>query len=66
MDIDAIVKAIHDGGYEEKLYRYLSNYLMYENERLCAENRRMSAQLNLIRAINQGKNEAIDALCERD
>ena len=30
------------------------------------ENAHMSAQLRAIQKINRGKNEAIDALCERD
>lgn len=51
---------------EFEAVRFLFNNLEQEIERLYHENSRYSACLKAIRKINNGKDEAIDALCEKE
>lgn len=45
---------------------FLSNSLYKYINKLDSENAEMSSCLRIIKKINNGKNEAIDALCERE
>lgn len=45
---------------------FLSNSLYKYINKLDQENSEMSSCLRAIKKINKGKNEAIDALCERE
>lgn len=53
-------------GREFEAVRFLFNNLEQETERLYRENSHYSACLRAIRKINNNKNEAIDALCEKE
>ena len=55
-----------DDSTRREVFLVLSKMIVSDLHKLDDENSRMSAQLRAIKKINRGKNEAIDALCERD
>lgn len=55
-----------DDGTKQEVFLTLSRMMVGDIQKADEENAQMSAQLRAIKKINRGKNEAIDALCERD
>lgn len=55
-----------DDSTRQEVFLTLSKMMVSDLQKADKENARMSAQLRAIKKINRGKNEAIDALCERD
>lgn len=51
---------------KQEVFLALSRMIVGDLQKADKENAQMSAQLRAIKKINRGKNEAIDALCERD
>lgn len=51
---------------KQEVFLALSRMMVSDLQKADKENAQMSAQLRAIKKINRGKNEAIDALCERD
>lgn len=64
-EILAELRSVDDSTRRE-VFLVLSKMIVSDLHKLDNENSRMSAQLRAIKKINRGKNEAIDALCERD
>ena len=55
-----------DDSTRQEVFIILSKMMVIDIQKVEKENAHMSAQLSAIKKINRGKNEAIDALCERD
>ena len=55
-----------DNSTRREVFLILSKMMVNDLNKVDKENAQMSAQLRAIKKINRGKNEAIDALCERD
>ena len=55
-----------DDSTRREVFLVLSRMMVSDIQKADKENAQMSAQLRAIKKINRGKNEAIDALCERD
>lgn len=55
-----------DDSTRREVFLILSKMMVNDLNKVDKENAQMSAQLRAIKKINRGKNEAIDALCERD
>ena len=55
-----------DDSTRQEVFIILSKMMVSDIQKVEKENAHMSAQLSAIKKINRGKNEAIDALCERD
>lgn len=66
MTLYEILKEIHKEGYEIDIYKHLSEWILVNNTALTNDNAALNACLRAIKKINNGKNNAIDALCERD
>ena len=64
-EILAVLKSADDSTRQE-VFSILSKMMVRGVQTVEKENAHMSAQLSAIKKINRGKNEAIDALCERD
>ena len=64
-EILAVLKSADDSTRQE-VFIVLSKMMVSDIQKVEKENAHMSAQLSAIKKINRGKNEAIDALCERD
>lgn len=66
MDLDEILKEIYSQRLQRQVYTILHSAVMEDYKLAVDENMEYSASLTAIRKINKGKNEAIDALCEKD
>ena len=66
MTYEEAVAAIINQGREIDAINFLFNSLCTDINKLYHENAEMSSCLRAIKKINNGKNEAIDALCERE
>ena len=66
MTYEEAIKTIISQGREIDAINFLSNSLYKYINKLDQENSEMSSCLRAIKKINKGKNEAIDALCERE
>ncbi len=66
MTYEEAIKTIISQGKEIDAINFLSNSLYKYINKLDQENSEMSSCLRAIKKINKGKNEAIDALCERE
>ena len=55
-----------DDSTRREVFLVLSRMMVSDLHKADKENAQMLAQLRAIKKINRGKNEAIDALCERD
>ena len=66
MTYEEAIKTIISQGREIDAINFLSNSLYKYINKLDQENAEMSSCLRAIKKINKGKNEAIDALCERE
>lgn len=66
MTYEEAIKTIINQGKEIDAINFLLNSLYKYINKLDQENSEMSSCLRAIKKINQGKNEAIDALCERE
>ena len=64
-EILSVLKSADDATRQE-VFLALSKMMVNDLQKANKENAHMSAQLRAIQKINRGKNEAIDALCERD
>ena len=65
MTYEEAIKTIINQGKEIDAINFLFNSLCADINKLYHENAEMSSYLRAIKKINNGKNEAIDALCER-
>ena len=65
MTYEEAVAAIINQGREIDAINFLFNSLCADINKLYKENAEMSSCLRAIKKINKGKNEAIDALCEK-
>lgn len=66
MTLTEVIAEIHHHGYEADVYSHLCDFMASRFKALYSENCGLKAQMRAIKKINNGKNEAIDALCERD
>lgn len=66
MTNEEAIKTIISQGREIDAINFLSNSLYKYINKLDQENSEMSSCLRAIKKINKGKNEAIDALCEKE
>ena len=66
MTYEEAIKTIISQGREIDAINFLLNSLYKYINKLDSENSEMSSCLRAIKKINKGKNEAIDALCERE
>lgn len=66
MNLEEILKEIYKNGLQKQVYMILHSAVMEDYKTALNENREYSTSLNAIKKINKGKNEAIDALCEKD
>nr|DAT96366.1 MAG TPA: hypothetical protein [Bacteriophage sp.] len=66
MTYEEAVATIINQGKEIDAINFLFNNLCADINKLYHENAEMSSCLKAIKKINKGKNEAIDALCERE
>ena len=66
MTYEEAIKTIISQGREIDAINFLSNSLYKYINKLDQENSEMSSCLRAIKKINKGKNEAIDALCEKE
>ena len=66
MTLEQILSEIHKGEYEIEAYEYLSRCLVRRVQLKDREALTLSAQLKAIQRINKNRNQAIDALCERE
>lgn len=66
MTYEEAVKTIINQDKEIDAINFLFNNLCANINKLYHENTEMSSCLRIIKKINNGKNEAIDALCERE
>ena len=64
-EILAVLKSADDSTRQE-VFIILSKMMVSDIQKVEKENAHMSEQLSEIKKRNRGKNEAIDALCERD
>lgn len=64
--MDKTLKEIIDEGLEFEAIKILERSIERKNLLLSFNNREMAACLNAIKKINNGKDEAIDSLCEKD
>ena len=62
---EAVITIINENKQIDAI-NFLSNSLYKYINKLDSENAEMSSCLTAIKKINKGKNEAIDALCERE
>ena len=65
-NLETIICAIHNGNYENEVFLHLCTWMAQQKEKLESKTKHLEHQLNIIKKINQNKNEAIDALCELD
>ena len=65
MTYEEAIKIIISQGKEIDAINFLFNSLCANINKLYHENSEMSSCLRAIKKINKGKNESIDALCER-
>lgn len=63
--LDAI-SVIRMHGLEWEAIQMLHDLVRSDHETMSHQNSEMSARLQVIKKINNGKNGAIDALCERE
>ena len=66
MTYEEAIKTIINQDKEIDAINFLFNNLCANINKLYHENAEMSSCLRIIKKINNGKNEAIDALCERE
>lgn len=66
MTYEEAIKTIISQGREIDAINFLFNSVCADINKLNKENAEMSSCLRAIKKINKGKNEAIDALCERE
>ena len=66
MTYEEAIKTIISQGKEIDAINFLFNGLCADINKLYHENAEMSSCLRAIQKINKRKNEAIDALCERE
>jgi hypothetical protein len=63
-EINQIIAEITDNNLEVEVYKILHNMILESYEKELNYSMEQSASLKAIKKINQGKNKAIDALCE--
>ncbi len=66
MTFEEAIKTIIDLNEEIKAIKVLMDSIERNTEKIESEHAQMSSCLTAIKKINKGKNEAIDALCERE
>lgn len=64
MTLTQILREIEDSNLQEAVFRALTERILKENQVLAKTNSEYWASLSVIRKINNGKNEAIDALTD--
>jgi len=62
--VNDILTDIMDNNLEVEIYKILHNMILKSYDRVVDENRDNKAKLNVIKKINNNKNEAINNLCE--
>ena len=65
MSFDDAIKTIIELNEEIRAVKILMGFIEGDTKHLEKDNAEMSACLKAIKKINKGKNDAIDALCER-
>lgn len=61
-----IINIITQQGLEDAVYGVLHSIIMKDYLKVREKNAEYNSTITAIKKINQGKNEAIDALCESD
>ena len=64
MELYEILDEILKGGYEDAVFKALSNQILQNQQSLKNENRHYKATIRAIKKINREKNKDIDSLCE--
>ena len=65
-EIDKIIWAITKNHLEVPIYNILHDVILTAYQKETNKNNELSASLIAIKKINQGKNDAIDALCDME
>ena len=65
-EIDKIIWAITKNHLEIPIYNIWHDVILTAYQNKTSKNNELLASLTAIRKINQGKNEAIDALCDTE
>jgi len=66
MTVEEIINLIISKGYEYDILKLLLLYITEKQSTLDKENRHLKATIRTIQKINQGKNSAIDNLCDEN